>query len=381
MKILLLALMGASALYGQRVVASGQISSVSGNGSTMVTSTGPQTSGNCVTIDANGNHVPSAQPCGTVASTTLVMGLPLTNATFPAVRGYNIAAGDVDLYTAPAGKRVIAMNAGGMNTSAGTINWYLELKSASTVVSTCTNSNPVVCATVSAPVTGTAVALSGLTTGWTALNNTFTATKISATTFSVPLDSTAFGVFSATNSAWSGYYRITPSVAVLTHVQTAAGAATWQLILEPGESMSVHTDAAGLNLSAGVIQFDSTSPLRTVKLLGPASGDNTLYTAPFGKTARILPTDLTIRSIVPSALFFVSDAGGTRNINLCDVAVGGSTACASNSVNELLFGSALASVKTTFQTTDITLNAGDFMVLNVDVGNAAQIAWINVLEI
>jgi len=49
----------------QRVVAAGQILFVSGPGNTMVTTTGPQTSGNCVSIDANGNHIASGSACGT----------------------------------------------------------------------------------------------------------------------------------------------------------------------------------------------------------------------------------------------------------------------------------------------------------------------------
>lgn len=36
----------------------------SGNGTTVVTTTGSQTSGRCVEIDANGNHVPAAAGCG-----------------------------------------------------------------------------------------------------------------------------------------------------------------------------------------------------------------------------------------------------------------------------------------------------------------------------
>jgi hypothetical protein len=381
MKILLLALMGASVLYGQRVVASGQISTVSGNGSTMVTTAGPQTSGACVTIDANGNHVPSAQPCGSVASTTLVMALPLTNATFPAVRGYNIAAGDTDLITAQPGKRVFPSYIGGLNPTLGTINYYFELKTTSTVISSGTNANPVVFTAASAPATGTAVVLSGLTSGWTTLNAaTFTATRLSATTFSVPLDSTTFGAFSATSPVWSGYYRLTNSVAALTHANTPGPSIL--IALEPGESFSIHTDVAGLNLSGSVIQFDSSSAFKTVKLLGLTTGDNLLYTAPVGKTSFIWGSGGPGTLNSTSQIFFVSDAGGARATNFCSVPSGGATTCLAFSANSLGTASTAASSKLANEfTTGISLSSQDFLVLNVDTGAASQIAWINVSEI
>lgn len=46
---------------GSKVVSG---TTVSGNGTISVTSTGAQTSGNCVKIDANGNHIDSGSPCG-----------------------------------------------------------------------------------------------------------------------------------------------------------------------------------------------------------------------------------------------------------------------------------------------------------------------------
>jgi hypothetical protein len=50
--------------FAQRQVSSGQINQVSGDGNVMVTTKGAQTAGKCVTIDAQGNHVPSASSCG-----------------------------------------------------------------------------------------------------------------------------------------------------------------------------------------------------------------------------------------------------------------------------------------------------------------------------
>jgi hypothetical protein len=44
----------------------------SGNGTDLATTTGAQTSGDCVEIDANGNHVASGDPCGTGSGSTLL---------------------------------------------------------------------------------------------------------------------------------------------------------------------------------------------------------------------------------------------------------------------------------------------------------------------
>lgn len=60
----------AIACCAQRTVGGGQIKSVSGTGSTIVTTTGTQTSGDCVKIDANGNHVAAGSACGSGGSVT-----------------------------------------------------------------------------------------------------------------------------------------------------------------------------------------------------------------------------------------------------------------------------------------------------------------------
>lgn len=63
--ILVLAL----ALSAQRVVSPGQITGTSGDGPTLVTTRGTQTVGDCVKVDATGNHVPSGAPCPPAGAT------------------------------------------------------------------------------------------------------------------------------------------------------------------------------------------------------------------------------------------------------------------------------------------------------------------------
>lgn len=173
------------------------------------------------------------------------------------------------------------------------------------------------------------------------------------------------------------YYRMATSAAVVLH--NSAANTPVGIVLEPGESISVNTDGVGMNYTFSVIQFDSTSPLRTAKLLGPATGNNTLYTVPAAKTAWVLGgTGLTWN--VTSALTFVSDAGGTRAFLMCSVASGGVTTCAADSANEINKGSSAASTRTSAISVPMTLNTADFVVVNVDTGAATQIVWINVLE-
>ncbi len=236
--------------------------------------------------------------------TTFMQGLPLTGATFPAVRGSNMAMGDTDLYTAPTGKHGLVVSVGSYNTTVGAINSYIELKSGGT------------------------------------------------------------------------YYRLTATTSV--PGSSAANPGVIGIILEPGESLSMNNSAVGMNANVSVIQFDSASPYRTVKILGPATGNQTLYTVPTGKTAWI--TTATGTGWGASPVAFIGDSGGAGTVNLCSVAFGGATTCATNSANLINFITGTANTRTNFQAGGITMNSGDFLVLNVTTGNAAQLTWVNVLE-
>ncbi len=243
---------------------------------------------------------------GTVSATTFVQGLPLAGATFPVVRAYAAASGDVDLFTSPANKRTLISAAGVSNNTLGTINWYAELKSG------------------------------------------------------------------------GNYYRLTTSAALLTHAFAASSAIG--IILEAGESISVHTDAIGLNIQIAAIQFANTSPLRTVKLLGAATGDNTLYTVPANKTASVLGVTMLAPANTSSIVYWVSDAGGSRLVLVCPTVSGDATACTAFGANMLGFFSVGASTRLASASASMSLATGDFILVDVDTGAATQIAWVNVLE-
>ena len=60
-------------------IAAGKLAAVSGNGSIVVTTTGAQTAGECVTIDANGNHVAAGAACGSAPRRGRARAVPQTN--------------------------------------------------------------------------------------------------------------------------------------------------------------------------------------------------------------------------------------------------------------------------------------------------------------
>jgi hypothetical protein len=66
-QIFIVALAVGFELQAQRVPSENQLTHVSGNGRVMVTTTGAQTNGDCVKIDANGNHVANGSACGGVS--------------------------------------------------------------------------------------------------------------------------------------------------------------------------------------------------------------------------------------------------------------------------------------------------------------------------
>jgi hypothetical protein len=91
---------------------------------------------------------------------------------------------------------------------------------------TCGNSNPMTCTSTSAPANGSTVLISGLTGGWMGANGTYAATNTNpggagGTTFSIPVDSSAFGPFPTGNPGWGNVIPIKSSFNVANNI--AAG--------------------------------------------------------------------------------------------------------------------------------------------------------------
>lgn len=175
------------------------------------------------------------------------------------------------------------------------------------------------------------------------------------------------------------YYRLNSG--------SAAGAGTFSaptsvsFILEAGEILAINTITTnGLNVSTSIIEFDAASPLKTVKLAGLSTGDNTLYTCPSGKTALPLGPSLLFGGINPTVfcpfLYVVGDASGGDTFVLHLVPSGGSA----GSTNKIATVTPSANARGTASFAG-SLGAGDFIVVNASTGDAAQIAWMNLVEL
>ena len=172
------------------------------------------------------------------------------------------------------------------------------------------------------------------------------------------------------------YNRVgTASVSIATN---AASGATSGFILEAGDTIAVNSSAAGvLNIFGQVIQFSNTAALMTKYLIGCANGDNTVYTVPLGKSAVVVSNSLLPSSAINQAVTanFSSDISG-RNVHFNLVPAAGTP----GSTNQSSPQQTVTATLVTSTNFNFTLTAGQFVSVNVDVGNAAQIAWLNVME-
>lgn len=154
------------------------------------------------------------------------------------------------------------------------------------------------------------------------------------------------------------------------------------IILEPGESASVNF-ASGSTTSNTygfpIVEFDSNIPFKTAKLLSLSSGNNTLYTCPANTRAFILDTSLGMgNTTFVGQLYYSNLSGGAITRQWYVVNSGGSPGT-TNSVS--LSASISNGSVDVAGTACATLNAGDFIVLNVSAATATQHAWVNIMEV
>lgn len=150
-------------------------------------------------------------------------------------------------------------------------------------------------------------------------------------------------------------------------------------VLNAGETASINTDTAGLSVWLHLVEFDATSPLRSVTLTSFSAGDNTLYTVPAGKSFEVLPffggIDLTVNG--RSRLFYSNGTAGTRTLTVYAVPKG-SVASANNAIN---IGTLVQSTKVNVDTAIYgSLAPGDFIDVNLGSAAAGQMAWMNIIE-
>lgn len=150
------------------------------------------------------------------------------------------------------------------------------------------------------------------------------------------------------------------------------------IILEPGESLSCTNSLTGINFNSIVMEFDSSIPFYTSKILNLASGNNTLYTCPVGRTAAILENKLSFfgpQVTSPTNIYTYNGSGGALGYSYYLVPVGQTVGTA-----YLYASPSIANLTATASTIQGGLNAGDFLVVNTSVATAGQFAWVNIME-
>lgn len=147
------------------------------------------------------------------------------------------------------------------------------------------------------------------------------------------------------------------------------------MILEAGETIAWDAQTSLLNSYTQIIEFDATNALKTAKIIGVTSGDNTVYTCPSGKKAIIttgngLPLGATINGSI-----WVSASTAINGI-IYIVPNGGSPG-ASNKY----YGTAFASGTAKNVNIQAVLSPGDAIVFNSDVTSSTSLVAVNIVEI
>ncbi len=193
---------------------------------------------------------------------------------------------------------------------------------------------------------------------------------------------------SAGNISWfvqqkvsSTYYRMSATLTTATNLSGTQSQCCH--MLEAGDSLSVNsTTTNGLNVIGHVIEFDAACPVKQGRKLGLTTGDNTVYTCPAGKTAMMIGFTNDASNQLLSVMcgdgtgFFIAD-GSTRSITGNYVPNGGSPA----TTNRILSALSVAASDRGLLPFVGNLSAGDSYSVNVDVGNAAQSAYVFVVEL
>lgn len=176
------------------------------------------------------------------------------------------------------------------------------------------------------------------------------------------------------------YYNLN-ATQTATSIGVGAGGIVNLIILEAGESISTNQSTSSINVWISIMEFDSAIPFKTVKLLSLASGNNTLYICPAGKTAIFVSDNLSpLSASTVKSVNYWNNSGASRNISAYHVPNGGSP----GSSNQFLPTIPQAVANGSFMTNSAVsncMNAGDSIVINTDAATATQFAWVTVQEI
>jgi hypothetical protein len=177
----------------------------------------------------------------------------------------------------------------------------------------------------------------------------------------------------------SVYYPIGTLASILNGVSGIRVPST-PFVIEAGEKFAFSTSQEPFNAIGMVLEFDDTAEIKTARLTSLTLGDNVLYTCPGGKSAITVNNSFSPGGSTNSCLSYYNASGISRAFKAHVVASGG-TAGTTNQIAFNNVSSGPGSANPQAAAAIFGLNAGDFVNINTDSGDATQFAWITVVEI
>lgn len=226
----------------------------------------------------------------------------LPNMTATVIHAENVGAGDIDLFTVPAGKKAM-VSCSAFNNAGTTTTWFGQVKNSGT------------------------------------------------------------------------YYHLSTVVSTATLVNSNGGSFN-AYVYEAGETISINTSQAGLNVFAAVFLFDASAPIKTAKLFSFSSGDNTVYTCPAGKVAYSLGYNNFFNGVSAPNMTIINQTGGAITYTWNSVKSGNTPV----NGNRIGVTASIANNGSGSIVSNYALAAGDFISVNTS-SNGKQIAWLTMSEI
>lgn len=118
------------------------------------------------------------------------------------------------------------------------------------------------------------------------------------------------------------YYSFLGSTSVTTN---AVGNTSLTYIWDEAEKVSVKTSATGINMILSGLLFPTNAPARSIKILSPTTGVDTLYTVPSGTNAYTFQSAATsVTTALSLGINYYNGSGGSRTTTYYVIPGGGS---------------------------------------------------------
>lgn len=174
----------------------------------------------------------------------------------------------------------------------------------------------------------------------------------------------------------STYYQIGSSSTLNANIDTLVDF-FWGVFIEAGDKATVNLSASGANVWARVVEFDNTAPMKMERLVDPATGQHTVYTVPSGKTAVLTDGVIGINGGYWSGSIRAANFTGNNGDYQIYVVNSGGSAGSSNQLSSYNLNTG----STAYLGHYMTLNTGDFIVVQSNFTGTGQIYMFMVLEV